>query len=365
MVGITSELIVDFRRRFSRGPVIQASFQQPAEGSFISVLFGPSGGGKSTILRCLAGLERPDEGMIRFGDESWFEAKKRIFLTPQKRDIGYLFQDHALFPHMRVKSNIAYGLNGLSKEDKRKKVAEMLDLFGLRGTEQRFPHQISGGQQQRVALARVLVRRPRLLLLDEPFSALDAPLREEIRPELRRILKQFNIPVLLVTHDRNEVIALGDGVIVVDEGQIRQTGAVHEVFNRPADMSVARIVGMETVVPGRVARSQDGLATVVIGDKELVAVSSAGVGDEVEACIRAADVILQKGGSYSASARNRLDVRVQSVVSDGALVRVALEAGFPLTALVTHPACEELGIQPGAILTVLIKAPAIHLIPRG
>ena len=365
MVCITSELIVDFSRRFTRGPVIQASFRQLAEGSSIIALFGPSGGGKSTILKCLAGLERPDEGMIRFGDESWFDAKKRIFLTPQKRDIGYLFQEHALFPHMRVESNIAYGLNGLSKEDKRKKVAEMLDLFGLKDTERRFPHQISGGQKQRVALARVLVRRPRLLLLDEPFSALDVPLREEIRPELRRILKQFNIPVLLVTHDRNEVIALGDGVIIVDEGQIRQTGAVHEVFNRPVDMSVARIVGMETVVPGRVTRAQDGLATVAIGDKELVAVSNVGVGCEVEACIRAADVVLQKGITSPASARNHLQARVQSVVSDGALVRVILEAGFPLTALVTHPACEELGIQPGATLTVLIKAHAIHLIPRS
>nr|NIO08009.1 Fe3+/spermidine/putrescine ABC transporter ATP-binding protein [Deltaproteobacteria bacterium] len=220
-------------------------------------------------------------------------------------------------------------------------------------------------QQQRVALARVLVRRPRLLLLDEPFSALDAPLREGIRPELRRILKQFNVPVLLVTHDHNEVIALGDNVTVVDEGRIRQCGPVHDVFNRPEDMSVARIVGMETVVPGRVVNSQDGLATVAIGDRELVAVSPSGVGAEVEVCIRAADVILQKGESTSASPRNRLNVRVQSSVPDGALVRVHLDAGFPLTALVTRPACEELGIQPGAPLTVLIKAPAIHLIPRG
>ena len=365
MVGITVQLVANFKRKFPRGAVIQASFQQPALGSSITVLFGPSGGGKSTILRCLAGLERPDEGMIQFGEQSWFDAKRRIFWTPQKRDIGYLFQEHALFPHMRVETNIAYGLTGLSREERRRKVAEMLDLFGLNGTEQRYPHQISGGQQQRVALARVLVRRPRLLLLDEPFSALDAPLREEIRPELRRILNQFDVPVMLVTHDRSEVIALGDRVVVVDGGQIRQTGVVHEVFNRPADMSVARIVGMETVVPGRVVRAQDGLATVAIGAKELVAVSPVGVGCEVEACIRAADVILQKGETFPASARNRLDARVQSIISDGALVRVTLEAGFPLTALVTHPACEELGIQPGAMLTVLIKAPAIHLIPRG
>ncbi len=357
--------MVDFKRKFPKGAVIHPSFQQPAHGFSITVLFGPSGGGKSTILRCLAGLERPDEGMIRFGEQTWFDAQRQIFWTPQKRDIGYLFQEHALFPHMRVESNIAYGLKGLSREARRKKVAEMLDLFGLNGTERRFPHQISGGQQQRVALARVLVRRPRLLLLDEPFSALDAPLREEIRPELRQVLNQFDVPVMLVTHDRSEVIALGDRVVVVDGGQIPQTGLVHEIFNRPVDMSVARIVGMETVVTGTVVRAQDGLATVAIGDKELVAVSNVNVGCEVEACIRAADVVLQKSSPSPASARNHLQARVQSVVSNGVLVRVTLEAGFPLTALVTHPACEELGIQPGATLTALIKAPAIHLIPRS
>ena len=225
----------------------------------------------------------------------------------------------------------------------------------------KFPVASSSGLPSQGSLSAV----PASFLLDEPFSALDAPLCEEIRPELRQVLNQFDVPVMLVTHDRSEVIALGDRVVVVDGGQIPQTGLVHEIFNRPVDMSVARIVGMETVVTGTVVRAQDGLATVAIGDKELVAVSNVNVGCEVEACIRAADVVLQKSSPSPASARNYLQARVQSVVSNGVLVRVTLEAGFPLTALVTHPACEELGIQPGATLTALIKAPAIHLIPRS
>lgn len=362
---MTAELIADFKKEFSKSTVIHGLLRQPTQGFSITVLFGPSGGGKSTILRCLAGLERPEEGAIHFGEQTWFHGQGRIFWSPQERDIGYLFQEYALFPHLRVEANITYGLVGMSGVERSRKVREMLDLFGLTGMERRYPHQLSGGQQQRVALARVLVRRPRLLLLDEPFSALDAMLREEIRPELRRVLARFGVPVILVTHERSEVISLADRVVVVDGGRVRQTGTVQEVFNRPADGSVARVVGMETVVQGRVVRAKNGLATVLIGETQLVAVSPAGTGTQVQACIRAEEVILQSGEGLPASARNRLEARVQSMTSEGALVRVALDAGFPLTALVTRPACEELGLKPGVKILALIKAPAIHLIPRG
>ncbi len=358
-------LVAEFKKQFPKGAEIQAMLRQPARGFSITVLFGPSGGGKSTVLRCLAGLERPDEGVIQFEGQTWFDGATGVSLSPQKRDIGFLFQEYALFPHMRVEANVGYGLTEIPKVERRRKVAEMLDIFGLTGMEQRYPHQISGGQQQRVALARVLVRRPRLLLLDEPFSALDATLREEIRPELRRILARFAVPVLLVTHERSEVISLADRVAIVDGGQIRQTGAVHEVFNRPADTSVARIVGMETVVPGKVVKAEDGLVSVAISECELTAVSTIKVGSEVEVCIRAEDVILQCGDIPAASARNCLEARVEAVTSAGPMNRVSLDAGFSLTALVTRPACEDLRIRPGARLMALVKAPAVHLITRG
>src|SRR5262249_47269069 len=186
----------------------------------------------------------------------------RVFVSPQQRDIGYLFQDYALFPHLTVAGNIAYGLSSLSREAQRQRVADVLDLFKLRGLEGRYAHQVSGGEQQRIALARVMVRRPRLLLLDEPLSALDQTTREQVRPELRRLLVHFGVPVILVTHDRTEAMALAHHLIVLDRGRVRQEGAVEEVFNRPTDVEVAQIVGMMNVQPGRVVNTKEGLATV-------------------------------------------------------------------------------------------------------
>jgi molybdate transport system ATP-binding protein len=187
-----------------------------------------------------------------------------VYLTPQQRRIGYLFQEYALFPHLTVGGNIADGLRGVPRTERRRLVGEMLGLFRLGGLEDRYPNQVSGGEQQRIALARVLVRRPRLLLLDEPLSALDQPTREQLRPELRRVLVEFGIPVVLVTHDRTEAVALADHLIVLDHGRVRQQGAAEEVFNRPADVGLARIVGMENVQPGRVLHADGGLATVAV-----------------------------------------------------------------------------------------------------
>jgi molybdate transport system ATP-binding protein len=178
---MTAELVAQFEKHYPRGPVIRAELRQAADRFSVSVLFGPSGCGKTTILRCLAGLERPESGTIRLGDESWLDAHRSICRSPQQRNIGYLFQDYALFPHLTAAGNIGYGLNGAPKPERRRRIREMLDRFGLNGLEQRWPHEVSGGQQQRIALARVLIRRPRLLLLDEPLSALDATLREELR----------------------------------------------------------------------------------------------------------------------------------------------------------------------------------------
>src|SRR5262249_10143371 len=149
--------------------------------------------------------------------------------------------------------------------ERRKRVGAILSTFGLSGLESRYPNRVSGGQQQRIALARVLVRRPRLLLLDEPLSALDDPTRELLRPELRRTLAEFNIPVVVVTHDRTEAMSLADHLVVLHEGRIRQQGTIVEVFNRPVDLDVARIVGMETVIPGRIVSVADGLVTITVG----------------------------------------------------------------------------------------------------
>src|SRR5262245_31878197 len=221
---VAAELTADFEKHFQDGPVIQVALRRPADAFSLTVLFGPSGSGKSTTLRCLAGLDRPERGVIRFGDEIWFDAARGIFLPPQRRRIGYLFQDYALFPHLRVAENIGYGLGKVAASERRKRFEEITALLGLVGLEDYYPRQLSGGQQQRVALARALVCRPRLLLLDEPLSALDAPTREQLRHELRHWLTKLAVPGIVVTHDRVETLALGDHVVVMDHGRVRQCG---------------------------------------------------------------------------------------------------------------------------------------------
>jgi molybdate transport system ATP-binding protein len=209
------------------------------------------------------------------------------------------------------------------------------------------------------------------LLLDEPLSALDAPTRTELRRELRRMLRGFATPVVLVTHDPMEAMTLADHVVVMHEGHVRQSGPVDEVFSRPVDPQVARIVGVETVLRGRVTRVAGGVATVAIGNATLAAVAEQLDGDEVDVCIRGEDVIVQRApepqtsGGEPSSARNRLTGRVRSVTPDAGLVRVEIECGFPLTALVTRPAAEELRLAEGDAVTAIVKATSVHLIPRG
>jgi molybdate transport system ATP-binding protein len=364
---MAKEIVARFSKRFRGGPVISVETLRVTLGRpSITVLFGPSGSGKTTVLRCLAGLERPDSGVIQCGDELWFDHAKSVFLQPQERNIGYLSQDYALFPHLSVERNIGYGLRGSPPAERTARVCEVMRLLDLAGLETRLPRQLSGGQQQRVALARAVVRRPRLLLLDEPLSALDSPARLRLRGELRRLLLQIGVPAMLITHDRVEALALGDDLVVIDNGDIVQSGAVQEVFNRPANLAVAGIVAVETVQPGCILDSANGLLIVAVGETKLAALAQdlpAGARD-VFVCIRAEDVILLKGADSPSSPRNHLPATVRSVTSEGPMMRIGLDCGFSLSALLTKQACEELTLQPGDRVVALVKAPNVHLIAR-
>jgi len=207
----------------------------------LAILFGYSGSGKSLTLQCIAGLMEPDEGFIRSSGDLFFDHTLEINVPPQKRSFGYVFQDRVLFPHMTVKGNIAYGLKGLSRCETRAKVDEMINLFHLQGLEDKFPSEISGGQKQRVALARALIRRPKALLLDEPFSALDSPIRLEMRRLLKEIRNDFDIPVVLVTHDVMEAYTMADKIIVYSEGRVVKTGSPSEIFRPPVNLEVEPI----------------------------------------------------------------------------------------------------------------------------
>jgi len=362
---MNQDIEADFVRAFPDGPPIRIEEFRTAGPASTTVLFGASGSGKTTVLRCLAGLDRPSEGSIQFGTETWFDGRSKQFVLPQRRRIGFVPQDYALFPHLSVSGNIAYGLSDVARSERAARVERTIHWLGLAGLEGRRPDQLSGGQRQRVALARALIREPRLLLLDEPLSALDGPTRLRLREELRQLLKQLAIPTILVTHDRTEALALGDQLVVMDAGQIVQRGSPHEVFSRPGSLAVAGIVAMETVQPGRVIDSADGLVRVSAGNARLTALHpTLPAGREVYVCIRAEDVILVKGQSMQSSPRNCLPAIVQGLTLEGPVVRIDLDAGFPLATILTKQACEELNLKPGDKISALIKAPQVHMIER-
>lgn len=211
-------------------------------GNELAVLFGFSGAGKSMTLQLIAGLLKPDTGRVSLAEIVYFDSSNGINLPPQERPCGYLFQDLALFPHMTVWENILYGAANLPKNDKLDRARELIDAFRLTGLEDRRPSEISGGQKQRVAFARALIRQPKALLLDEPFSALDRPLRREMRCFLREVRDKFSIPALLVTHDLEEAVAISDKIIVYEHGKIAQIDSPGRVKGCPANIYVSQLI---------------------------------------------------------------------------------------------------------------------------
>ena len=370
-------LHVDLARRFPGGLALEVLLALELPPPRVVALFGPSGAGKTTLLRCLAGLERPDRGEVRFAGETWFDAGARVDVPPQRRGVGLLFQDHALFPHLTVAENVGYGV---PRRDRARVVEGLLRRFELEALAGRRPGALSGGEQQRVALARALAPAPRLLLLDEPLSALDLPLRARLRGELRALLRELALPTLVVTHDHAEALALADEVVVLGGGRVLQVGAPAVVFDRPADREVARIVGVETLVPARVEAVATGpgpgsRATLAVGPVRLAADLPGGgaaapaaprPGDDAWACVRAHAVALSApagpGEGEPAEGANRLVGRVARAVDEGALLRVTVDCGLPLVALVPRRDAARLDLAEGARVTATIDPAAVHVV---
>jgi molybdate transport system ATP-binding protein len=363
---VDAHLICDAERRFSKGTTIEARFEIPQPGFSVTVLFGPSGSGKTTVLRLLAGLERADHGTIRLGGATWSDAARSIHLSPQHRDLGFLPQAYSLFPHLSVAANLSYGLTSQSILERQARTAELLGFLDLKGLEARLPGELSGGQQQRVALGRALARRPRLLLLDEPLSALDRPSQLRLRKELRALLRALDIPTVLVTHDRAEALQLGDRLVVMDRGRVCQSGDIQQVFDRPTDPAVAQILGVETVVRGQIESITEGMATIAVGSARILAADPGSLGWQVFVCIRGEDVAVERGcgPGPESTARNRLPARITALHPEGSLMRIGLDCGFPLESLVTRQACVDLGLAEGDQVCAILKAAAVHLIPH-
>jgi molybdate transport system ATP-binding protein len=242
-VGLVS-LEIAIKKKL-KGFSLDVSFQN--KGRCLGIL-GASGCGKSMTLKCIAGIEKPEEGKIILNDNELYDSDKKINKTPQVRKVGYLFQNYALFPNMTVSENIGVGIK-LSKQEKYNKVNEYMERFHLSGLEKRFPSQLSGGQQQRVALARILAYNPDLIMLDEPFSALDSFLKDSLQRELFEILKDYSGDVIMVSHSRDEIYKFCDQLVVMDEGRVLLSGNTKEIFKSPKVMEAARLTGCKNISP--------------------------------------------------------------------------------------------------------------------
>jgi tungstate transport system ATP-binding protein len=324
------------------------------------VVLGPNGSGKSTLLQLIAALEQPEAGEILVdGDRV---DKDRL---AWRRRMALVFQEPLLLD-TSVERNVASGLSirGVPRGDRMGRVRDWLGRFGIEGLADRSGKTLSGGEAQRTSLARALVLEPELLLLDEPFAALDAPTKQVLVDDFERVVAQAETTTILVTHDRGEALRLGHRVAVLIDGHIRQVGSAQEVFGAPVDEEVAEFVGIETIVRGEVQEVADGLASVRVGSQKVRAASLERSEADVLVCVRPEDVILSSADQPGtpSSARNHLQAVVRRVVSSGPYVRVELDAGFPLVALITAPAREEIGVEPGAAVAATFKATAVHLI---
>jgi len=310
--------IEDLVKRFAMGkPAVDGvSFEVPA--GEIVVLLGPSGCGKTTTLRCVAGLEHPTGGRISIGERVVSEPERGLLVSPRERDIGMVFQSYAVWPHMTVRQNVAYPLKHRrgSGGDITAKVNETLELVGLRDYAERPVTSLSGGQMQRVALARSLVYRPQLLLLDEPLSNLDAKLRLRLRDELRRILKQTGMTGLYVTHDQAEAVVLGDRIGVMREGKLLQMASPDEIYNRPVDPFVANFTGAANVLLGKVLARSGERATIDLGAAgriEAWTPQPLGPGDKARVALRAENVRLGERGPANVFTGRVLERRYQGM----------------------------------------------------
>lgn len=328
-------------------------------------LLGPSGSGKTTTLRAIAGLFQPEAGRIVIDTDEVFDSEKCKWIPAHERQVGFMPQHYGLFPHLRVRENIAFGLSGWQRGPAAKRVDELLAMFHIQEMAARYPASLSSGQQQRVALARALAPRPRLLLLDEPFSALDDALRRELRGELKHICAQAGVPLMLVTHDWADVLALADRVLVLDGGKVIRDGPPLEVLRRPQAEVLSRLTAVENVLAGRVTalEQEAGIMVCDLGGMILEApYADLPVGTAVKIGIRAGDIILATTPPRELSARNILQGRVLGIHERGFEREVLADCGQPLRVEVTPRAVEKLGLAPGQAVWLVIKSNSCFLI---
>jgi molybdate transport system ATP-binding protein len=314
-------------------------------------LVGPSGAGKTSVLRAVAGLVRPSSGRIALDDDVWFDAEEKVFLKPDERRVGLVFQEYALFPHMSVRQNVAYG--------GRERVDEYLERFRISHLGKAHPNELSGGERQRVALARALARNPGVLLFDEPLSALDAHTKVAVRGELQELLREFGLPTLLVTHDYEDAAALAGRVGVIVDGVLRQLATPTEMVSQPADGFVASFTGAN-LLSGIARAGSNGLTEIVLADGGTIFSADAGLGP-VEAAVYPWEIAV--GNDHQPdSAQNVIHGEIGSIAHVGNRVRVRVG---PVVAEVTAASVERLGLTVGKPAVASFKATGTRIVARS
>jgi molybdate transport system ATP-binding protein len=332
----------------------------------ITIIFGPSGAGKTTLLDCIAGLITPDSGKITIGERTLFDHAHQTNLRVENRKLGYVFQDLALFPHLTVGKNVEYGLAGINGSERRQKSEAILESFRIVQLRDRKPKEISGGERQRVALARALVRDPRVLLLDEPLAALDAATKSKIIDDLRAWNSAHGIPILYVTHNREEVFALGDRVLVLENGRIVADGTPHGVMGAPRRESLAQLIGFENIFHAVVTAAHEdrGTMTCRIADSNVeleTPLVRAETGSTLLVGIRAGDILLATVQPEGLSARNIIAGCLRSLEQRDVIVAARVNCGVEMEVHLTLAARDSLQLEPGREVWLIVKTHSCHL----
>lgn len=364
-------LEAQFRKRFAaptREFVLDVAFRTSPG---FTILFGPSGAGKTTVLDCVAGLAMPDSGRIAIGDRVLFDAAQGANLPLAKRRVGYVFQSLALFPHLTVQKNVQYGLMHLPRSERAVRASAILQAFHIAHLAERHPREISGGENQRTALARTLVTDPAVLLLDEPLAALDAATKSKIIDDLRQWNQAHRIPILYVTHSREEVFALGERVLVLDAGRIVAQGTPHEVIGAPQQETVAQLVGFENIFDAVVESVHPERGTMtcrIAGEGGPVVLETplvrGGVGSTLRVGIRAGDILLATAPPIGLSARNVIPGRIASLEQRDVIVSARVKYRVEMEVHLTLAARDSLQLAPGREVWLVIKTHSCHLMQK-
>jgi molybdate transport system ATP-binding protein len=352
----------------------------------VTILFGASGAGKTQTLKAIAGLVRPDEGLVAVGGETLFDSSRGVDVPASRRRVGYVFQNLALFPHMTAQENVEFAVAGLPRRERRARATALLERFKVGHTARRRPRSVSGGEAQRVALARALASDPRLLLLDEPLSALDEATKLDIIADLKETNRALRLPILYVTHSREEALSLGERALVFERGRVVAEGEPHEVFGAPVKASVARLTGVENIFEGEVlSRSEEaGTMTVelrgVARDESSirdgrgarleqtgacrveVPLGRARVGERVCVAVSSGDILLATAEPRGLSARNVLEGRVARVEERAEQTLVHVESGVTWAASVTRQSLREMRIETGRQVWLAFKTYSCRLL---